>query len=111
MSTDDFAPGPPPSADPGWSFAWMQPRRNALCCTVAVLPLGWWRHVLHLAALQQSPQAAFGLSVLALTAAVALDHYRHARWTRTTLWLAALGLLTTPAALSGALAILTGATP
>lgn len=88
----------------------MQPRKNALCCSVAVLPLAWWRHVLHLAAVQQSPQAAFGLSAIALITTFALDHYRRARWTRTALWLALLGLATTSAALTGALSILTGAT-
>jgi predicted permease len=102
----DLEPRP---AEPGWSFAWMQPRRNALCCGLALLPLGAWRDVLHACAVQQSAQAAFGLSLLALVAALALDHYRRARWTRTALWLAVLGLATTPAALTGALAILTGA--
>jgi hypothetical protein len=92
-----------------WDFRWMQPRRNLLCCGIALLPLGGWRDVLHSCAVEQSTQAAFGLSVMALVAALALDHYRRARWTRTALWLAVLGLATTPAALTGALAILTGA--
>ena len=99
----------PPSAA-HWDFRWMQPKRNLLCCAVAVLPLGGWRGVLHACAVQQSPQAAFGLAFMALAAAIALDHYRRARWTRTALWLTVLGLATTPAALTGAVNILTGAT-
>ena len=108
--SDDLEQGPTVPAESGWSFAWMHPRRNALCCGLALVPLGAWRNVLHACAVQQSPQAAFGLALMALVGALALDHYRRARWTRAALWLAVLGLATTPAALSGTLAILTGAT-
>lgn len=100
---------PEPQSAPGWDFSWLRLRYNALCLATALVPLGWWRHAIHACAVQQSPQAAFGLSFLALAATGALDRWRRSWPCRVALWIAVLGLLTTPAALSGALAFLTGA--
>lgn len=95
---------------PAWSFAWARPRYNAICCGLALVPLGYWRHAIHTCAVEQSTQAAFGLSFLALAGTALLDRWRHSWPCRIALWLALLGLATTPAALTGALAFLTGAT-
>ena len=92
-----------------WSFAWARPRYNAVCCGFALLPLGYWRDALHACATQQSPSAAVGLSVMALALTALADRWRRSWHWRTALWLAVLGLATTPTVLLGALTYLTGA--
>lgn len=99
----------PPDPPSGWDFSWLQLRYNSLCLTAALVPLAWWRHAIQACAVEQSPQAAFGLSFLALAGTAALSRWRRSWPCRVALWTAVLGFATTPAALTGALAFLTGA--
>lgn len=101
-------PDPLPEPEQHWDWSWLRLRYNGLCLGIALLPLGYEREALHACAVEQSPQAAFGLAFMILLVAIAMDRWRPSWRARTALWLAILSLATTPAALSGALHILTG---